>query len=107
MHMCVRFEIEKDLKNGPRVYEKEKKEKRPFWLMRIYVRFEIERDLENGPRVYEKEKKGKKSKSENNITMHFCTMIAYMLIVNEIRVFTNMLGMLYEYTYSYIFMMNG
>ena len=69
--------------------------------------WEIEKDLENGPRVYEKEKKGKKSKSENNITMHFCTMIAYMLIVNEIRVFTNMLGMLYKYTYSYIIMMNG
>ena len=52
--------------------------------------WEIEKkDLENGLRVYEKEKKEKKekkSKSENNITMHFCTMIAYMLIVNEIRV---------------------
>ena len=54
--------------------------------MRLCVRFEIEKDLENGPRVYEREKKEKKGKSENNIIMHFCTMIAYMLIMNGIRV---------------------
>ena len=52
--------------------------------MRLCVRFEIENDLENGPRVYERERKEKKVKSENNIIMHFCTMIAYMLIMNGI-----------------------
>ena len=83
VHIFVRWEIEKDLENGPRIMKK--REKRPFWLMRLCVRFEIEKDLENGPRVYEKEKKGKKSKSENNIP---CIFAPWLLtwIVNEIRV---------------------